>query len=311
VTKQPTKWYLEMLYYLFQEMHETLNWPGTTGFKYTSFRASAAAVLSLLITIVWGRIDSLFQERRVHDAERALHLGGQQEKANKPTKRMFQPNIQADYYAKQYPELFELLMKYHFLPDLETLAAMVDAFKGNLQNSYRKLLTTITMYKETGHQQSQTILEKMIVLPKKNFSSILTFYYHHTVRAISDGKYIPKLLSDLDTVGNSITNYNISLRGLPKTEEITVKQRLEQGVKYLGHGCPEMLGNVQELVHQIFFVGSDCPEKNCAFSLTNAVTQGIVFINGECNPSWVFLLDKYAHEAAHTYLFLIKKNYLY
>jgi hypothetical protein len=72
-----------------------------------------------------------------------------------------------------------------------------------------------------------------------------------------------------------------------------------------------MLGNIQELVHQIFFVGSDCPEKTCALSLTSAVTQGMVFINGEYYPSWVFLLDKYIHEAAHAYLFLIKKSYSY
>jgi hypothetical protein len=137
-------------------------------------------------------------------------------------------------------------MKYHFLPDSETLVAIVDAFREKLQDSYNKLLTTI--HEETGHQQAQTILEKIIALPKKNFSSILTFYYHHTVRAINAGEEdIPKLLSDLDlalsfvkakdnvvyeetpdtishailrTMGNSITNYNISLRGLPKTEEI-------------------------------------------------------------------------------------------
>ncbi len=230
-------------------------------------------------------------------------------------------------------------MKYHFLPDPETLAAMVDAFKEKLQDSYRKLLTTI--YEETGHQQSQIILEKIIALPKKNFSSILTFYYHHTVRAINEGEYIPKLLSDLDlvlafvkeednkssfvvyetmpdtishaileTMGNSITNYNILLRGLPKTEEIQAKQRLEQGVKYLWHSCPKMLENIQELVHQIFFVGSDCPQKHCALSLTSAVTQGMVFINGVYNPSWVFLLDKYIHEAAHAYLFLINQEEL-
>lgn len=136
-------------------------------------------------------------------------------------------------------------MKYHFLPDPRTLTTMVDAFKGKLQDSYKKLLTTI--YKETGHQRSQTILEKIVALPKQNFSSILTFYYHHTVRAINDGEHIPKLLLDLDlvlafvkekdnnssfvvyetmpdtishailkTMGHSITNYDISLRGLPK-----------------------------------------------------------------------------------------------
>lgn len=231
-------------------------------------------------------------------------------------------------------------MKYYFLPDSETLVAMVDAFRGKLQDSYNKLLTTI--HEETGYQQSQTILEKIVALPRKNFSSVLTFYYHRTVRTINaGGADILKLLSDLDfalsfvkaknnndsfvvyeempdtishailrTMGNSMTNYNISLRGLPKTEELKAKQCLEQGTKYLEHSCPEMLGNIQELVYQIFFVGSDCPEENCAFSLTSAVTQGMVFINGEYHLSWVFLLDKYIHEAAHAYLFLINQEEL-
>lgn len=230
-------------------------------------------------------------------------------------------------------------MKYHFLPNPETLFAMVDAFRGKLQNSYRKLLTTI--YEETGHQQAQTILEKILARPKENFSSILTFYYHHTVKAINAGGYIPKLLSDLDlalsfveekdhngsfvvyeatpdtishamlkTMEASMTNYNISLRGLPQKEEIKAKQRLEQGINYLGNSCPKFLENVQALVHNIFFMGSDCPQKHCAFSLTSAVTQGMVFINGEYNPDWVFLLDKYVHEAAHAYLFLINQEEL-
>lgn len=231
-------------------------------------------------------------------------------------------------------------MKYNFLPDRATLAAMVDAFRGKLQDSYRKLLTTI--HEETGYKQAKTILENIEALPRKNFSSILTFYYHHTVRAINEGEEdIPKLLSDLDrvlsfvkeegnnglfivyeampdtiahailrTMGHSITNYNIALRGLPQTEELKAKQRLEQGVKYLQHNCPKALVSVQELVHQIFFVGSDCPENHYTLALTGVVTQGMVFINAEKNTDWVSLLDKYVHEAAPAYLFLINQEEL-
>ncbi len=75
-----------MLYYLFQYIYETFNWPGTGVFKYISFRASATAVLSLLITIVFGgRLIRFFQRRRVYEEERALHLDGQQEKGKTPT----------------------------------------------------------------------------------------------------------------------------------------------------------------------------------------------------------------------------------
>ncbi|MEO1256079.1 MAG: HEXXH motif-containing putative peptide modification protein, partial [Bacteroidota bacterium] len=217
---------------------------------------------------------------------------------------------------------------------------MVDAFREKLKDSYRRLLTTI--HEETGHKQSKTLLEKVETLPKNNFSSILTFYYHHTVKAINGGeKDVPRLLSDLDlalsfvkekdhnglfvvyeampdtishtvlkTMGSSITNYNISLRGLPKTEEIKAAQRLEQSVKYLQNNCPEMLVSVQELVQQIFFIGSDCPGKHHTLALTGVVTQGMIFINAEKNTDWISLLDKYIHEAAHAYLFLINQEEL-
>lgn len=75
-----------MLYYLFQYIHETFNWPGTGVFKYISFRASATAVLSLLITIFFGgRLIPFFQRRRVYEEERTLHLHGQQGKSRTPT----------------------------------------------------------------------------------------------------------------------------------------------------------------------------------------------------------------------------------
>jgi len=44
-----------MLYYLFQYIHEVLDWPGTGVFKYISFRAAAASILSLFITVVLGK----------------------------------------------------------------------------------------------------------------------------------------------------------------------------------------------------------------------------------------------------------------
>jgi phospho-N-acetylmuramoyl-pentapeptide-transferase len=75
-----------MLYYLFQYLHETLNWPGTGVFKYISFRAATTAIFSLLITIVLGKkfIHS-FHERQVKETVRELDLDGYQEKRNTPT----------------------------------------------------------------------------------------------------------------------------------------------------------------------------------------------------------------------------------
>ncbi|MEM9416730.1 MAG: phospho-N-acetylmuramoyl-pentapeptide-transferase [Bacteroidota bacterium] len=75
-----------MLYYLFRYIHEALNWPGTGVFKYISFRAAAAAILSVLITIVLGRkLIRLFQAQQIKDGVRALGLEGQDAKGRTPT----------------------------------------------------------------------------------------------------------------------------------------------------------------------------------------------------------------------------------
>ncbi len=184
-------------------------------------------------------------------------------------------------------------MKYAFLPDHETVVAMVDCFRKKLRESYKKLLTTI--HEESGHQQAQAILEKLDTLTLKDFSSILTFYYHHTVKTVNkEGSDINQLLSDLDlavsfvhrnndcfiahatmpsTIANeilstmvrSITNYTFLLRGLSKTKEAEAKHHLEHGIEHLYYSCPELLKNIQTLVDQIFFVGSDSPEKTMFF----------------------------------------------
>lgn len=75
-----------MLYYLFQYIHEVLHWPGTGVFKYISFRAAAAAILSLLITIVLGKkLICFFHARQVKEGVRELGLEGQEEKGTTPT----------------------------------------------------------------------------------------------------------------------------------------------------------------------------------------------------------------------------------
>jgi phospho-N-acetylmuramoyl-pentapeptide-transferase len=75
-----------MLYYLFQYLHETLNWPGTGVFKYISFRAATTAIFSLLITIVLGKkFIHFFHERQVKETVRELDLDGYQEKRDTPT----------------------------------------------------------------------------------------------------------------------------------------------------------------------------------------------------------------------------------
>lgn len=75
-----------MLYYLFTYLDQLMDFPGAGVFKYISFRAAAAAILSLTIAAVFGkRIISLLQNLQVGESIRDLGLDGQLQKRGTPT----------------------------------------------------------------------------------------------------------------------------------------------------------------------------------------------------------------------------------
>ncbi len=75
-----------MLYYLFTYLHEEFGLPGAGVFRYISFRAAAAIVLSLLVSMVWGkRLIRFLARKQVGETVRDLGLAGQKEKEGTPT----------------------------------------------------------------------------------------------------------------------------------------------------------------------------------------------------------------------------------
>lgn len=74
-----------MLYYLFDYLDQ-LDFPGAGMFRYVSFRAAMALVLSLLISTIIGRriIDKL-QKLQIGEIVRNLGLEGQLSKKGTPT----------------------------------------------------------------------------------------------------------------------------------------------------------------------------------------------------------------------------------
>ena len=75
-----------MLYYLFDYIDNRFNLPGAGLFQYISFRAGAAAILSLLITIMFGkRLINFLRKKQVGEAIRDLGLEGQMQKRGTPT----------------------------------------------------------------------------------------------------------------------------------------------------------------------------------------------------------------------------------
>ena len=75
-----------MLYYLFTYLQEAFNFPGAGVFQYISFRAAMALILSLLISLIFGkRIISFLAKKQVGESIRDLGLEGQVEKVGTPT----------------------------------------------------------------------------------------------------------------------------------------------------------------------------------------------------------------------------------
>jgi len=75
-----------MLYYLFTYLDEKFDLMGAGVFQYISFRAGMAAVLSLLITITFGkRLIGMLRKFQMGESIRDLGLDGQMEKEGTPT----------------------------------------------------------------------------------------------------------------------------------------------------------------------------------------------------------------------------------
>jgi phospho-N-acetylmuramoyl-pentapeptide-transferase len=75
-----------MLYYLFAFLDKTYDLAGAGVFRYISFRAIAAIVLSLVITLVFGRrLILMLVRRQVGETIRDLPIPGQKQKEGTPT----------------------------------------------------------------------------------------------------------------------------------------------------------------------------------------------------------------------------------
>ena len=74
-----------MLYHLLENL-ENYDFPGSGLYKYLSFRAGMALLISLLISTIYGkRIISFLQRKQIGETVRDLGLSGQNEKAGTPT----------------------------------------------------------------------------------------------------------------------------------------------------------------------------------------------------------------------------------
>ncbi|MDF2456773.1 MAG: mraY [Cytophagaceae bacterium] len=75
-----------MFYYLFNYLDTEFDFLGAGVFKYISFRAVLAAILSLALSLIWGgRIIRFIRSKQIGESVRDLGLQGQIEKTGTPT----------------------------------------------------------------------------------------------------------------------------------------------------------------------------------------------------------------------------------
>jgi len=75
-----------MLYYLFEILESQFNFPGASLFSYLSFRAAVSVLLSLIISIVFGKkIINYLKRKQIGENIRALGLEGEDKKVGTPT----------------------------------------------------------------------------------------------------------------------------------------------------------------------------------------------------------------------------------
>jgi phospho-N-acetylmuramoyl-pentapeptide-transferase len=75
-----------MLYYLFNYLNDHYNFPGAGMFQYISFRAAMAIILSLVISLIYGKtLINKLHLLQVSDEIRNLGLAGEEKKKGTPT----------------------------------------------------------------------------------------------------------------------------------------------------------------------------------------------------------------------------------
>ena len=75
-----------MLYYLFEFLEKTYQFPGAGVFQYISFRSAMAVITSLIVSMLFGaRIIEYIRSKQIGEEVRSLGLEGEDTKRGTPT----------------------------------------------------------------------------------------------------------------------------------------------------------------------------------------------------------------------------------
>jgi len=130
--------------------------------------------------------------------------------------------------------------------------------------------------------------------------------YSSLPRFVRSSLIDPSLMSGIFGQVTMGTTYKaIQLSRMEPSAEPAVFELIATGEEKLSLVYPELVDEIDALVHTIILFKSEGDTNERALSLTGNRLQSMILINGKFDPSWIFLLDKLVHEAAHAYLFAI------
>ena len=93
-----------MLYYLFEFLETQYNLPGASLFDYLSFRAAVSVIISLIISVVFGkRIIEYLRKRQIGENVRKLGLEGEEEKSKEEERPETQDQSQSWLHPRSNP----------------------------------------------------------------------------------------------------------------------------------------------------------------------------------------------------------------
>jgi len=192
-----------MLYYLFDYLDKQFDFPGAGVFQYISFRAGMATLLSLLITIIFGRqLIDMLRRKQVGESVRDLGLEGQLSKQGTPT-----------------------------MGGLIILAAIIipTLLFGQLNNIYVILLLISTVwmggigflddYIKVFKKNKQGLAGRFKVVGQVGLGLIvgLTLYFHEDVVVRKFDTTLPITIETLENLGDDIVNINYEDIKAPRT----------------------------------------------------------------------------------------------
>ncbi|KWC76352.1 aKG-HExxH-type peptide beta-hydroxylase [Burkholderia cepacia] len=220
-------------------------------------------------------------------------------------------------------------MTYPFLPVASVASSLSTGFKSQLKSAYEDLLEQLAAHAPALFPDS--VHAHFATLQPAGFNGFHSFAYHYVIRLAEQNKlpeasrlltviardryetlprFTPasridcKLLREvLDEISGGTSYTEIVLRPLPREKEQLAEAAMTHGVRVLEAAYSELAAEIEILVGSIVFFESAGATSERALSLTGDKLQSMILVNGEIDLSWIFLLDKLVHEAAHTYLY--------